>query len=202
MKVTIDSNQVTLDGQTLGEVLDEARILLEDQGRVIASVELDGSPLVGDGLDDSRDLEIVDGALSLGSEDVTMLATSALGEVDEALLAAEGLQTEAADLLQGDDPIPAFEKIGQAMSIWMQAQQAVAQAAIITGIDLEELTIEERSASDDIEHLRERLEQLKDMMVRGDTVALADTLAYEWPESVGRWRGLVRGLTDQIVNHP
>ncbi|MEQ9461456.1 MAG: hypothetical protein RIG82_10950 [Phycisphaeraceae bacterium] len=202
MKVTIDTNQVTLDGQTLGEVLDEARILLEDQGRVIASVELDGRPLVGDGLDDSRDLEIADGTLSLGSEDVTMLATSALGEVDEALLAAEGLQTEAADLLQGDDPIPAFEKIGQAMSIWMQAQQAVAQAAIITGIDLEELAIEERSASDDIEHLRERLEQLKDMMVRGDTVALADTLAYEWPESVGRWRGLVRGLTDQIVNHP
>ncbi|WP_428389983.1 hypothetical protein [Mucisphaera sp.] len=198
MKVHVDGEVVELAGQTVGELLDAASERLNTEGRVIAEVVLSGGPLVGDGLEDARDDEVADGALSLVSEDARALALMALDEIGGVLDEAEVLQTEAADLLQEDEPLEAYEKVGQAMGIWLQAQQAVAESCLLLALDLEEIAVGDERGSDQVEHLRKQLGELREQMLGQDTVALADSLAYEWPDAVERWRELVSSLKRTI----
>lgn len=194
MEILIDGKSVAFDGVTLGEILEEARDLLEEQGRIISEVELDGSPLVGEGLEEAQDRPLEGDQLVLRSEDTRELVISALHEINAQLPRAAEIQAEASELLQGDEPVEAYERVADAITIWLQAQQTVAQSALLLEIELETLALGEGTGFDAIEHLRDRLESLKDLMMRGDTVALADTLAYEWPETVDRWQELVGSL--------
>ncbi|WP_145445714.1 hypothetical protein [Mucisphaera calidilacus] len=198
MEILIDEQPVTLTGATLGELLEEARELLDERGRIIAEVEVDGSPLVGDGLEEAQDRAVEGDRLVLRTEDARALTLSALAEIDEQLPRAAEIQAEAADLLQGDEPVEAFERVADAIGIWLAAHQTVAQTALLMDIDLESLELGEGDGGATIDHLRERLTELKDLMTRGDTVALADSLAYEWPETVDRWRALVASLSRAI----
>ena len=45
-----------------------------------------------------------------------------------------------------------------------------------------------------------RLNELYEYLTNRDTVALADTLAYEWPDVTKRWQSVVDDLIQAIDN--
>ncbi len=195
MAVYIDDEAVTLKGTELGAVIEDARTLMEGRGRVIVEVNLNGRPLLGQELDQSRTMAVDGAEIRLVSAQPRDLAVETLSQVHAQLNEARRAQHQAADLLQRDHPKEAMKEIGKAVAVWQQTQQAVRFSTALLGISLEGRLFEGKPISEAMDLLVARLISLRDMMTAGDSLGLADSLQYEWSEVVEQWQRLV----DQIL---
>jgi hypothetical protein len=198
MPVLIDDLPVDIDTGPLGDVLLAAQQRIEPQGRIIVEVLLDGEPLIGDALVERQDEHLGDSILSLLTADPRELVIDTLGEIHRQLQAAGEYQTEAAGCLQRDDEQAALERIGEAMTIWQQTERAVRESAQIMEVSLDDLKIGGQTFSQLTAGLIAQLESLRDLLQARDTVAVADTLQYEWPETTMRWQQAVEKLVERI----
>ncbi|MEE9211724.1 MAG: hypothetical protein V3U29_03625, partial [Phycisphaeraceae bacterium] len=198
MTVFLDDQQTQLDGQNLGAVLAAAKDHLDPTGRVIVEVQLDGQPLIGDDLANKQNDPIEDHELRLYSVEPAQLGVAALEQVREALDRARQNQTQAAELLQQDQPVEAMNQINQAFDIWLQAQQAVMQSARLAGLELDEVRVDDRPLTDLTDALIDQLKSMRDLLAASDTVALADALAYEWPETIDQWQAAIGRVIEAI----
>ncbi len=198
MPVHIDDLPVAIDPGPLGDVLLAAQKQLEPQGRIIVEVLLDGTALVGEDLFDRQNDPIGDTTLNLITANPRELVVDTLSEIHRMLQVAAESQTEAADYLQRDDQVNGFERIGEAMTIWQQTERAVRESAQIMEISLDKLTIEEKTFSDLTSDLIEKLGNLRSLLEARDTVALADTLQYEWPDTTMLWQKAIEQLIEKI----
>lgn len=194
MPIYIDDEFIAMDARDLGGALDAAAERLAASGRVVVEVELDGAVLPGDQIDARRGEAIEQRELRMVSADPRVLSIETLEQVRARLGEAKRLQDDAADLLQRDDAPAALKKVGEAIEVWLQTQQAVLHSAAITGLDLDAITVDGEPLSGFTGQLLGRLKELKALIEAGDTVGLADTLAYEWPEEVARWESLIAAL--------
>ncbi|MEO0588225.1 MAG: hypothetical protein AAF078_11350, partial [Planctomycetota bacterium] len=106
-----------------------------------------------------------------------------------------------ADLLQAGDDASGLAAVGRVIELWAGVQSAVGQSAEVAGIDLNAMSVEDTPATDLIAGLLDRLRELRDLIQSGDTVALADALAYEWADTTASWGDLVETLLHRI-EHP
>lgn len=198
MPIYLDDEPVTIVGENLAAVLDAARRKLEPSGRLVVEVQLDGATLSSDQLQERADAAVAASEVRLYSADPRELAIDALDQVRGRLAQVRDDQQAAADLLQQDKGVEAIQKVGACIAGWLQTQQAVTLAANLAGVDLNTLQVGGKPATQCMERLIEGLKSLKDALVHRDTVALADALAYEWPEQVDDWDRLVERLTEEI----
>ncbi|MEM6458961.1 MAG: hypothetical protein AAF710_06175 [Planctomycetota bacterium] len=199
MQVILDELPVTLTGPSLGALLEEARDRLADGGRVVVEVAVDGAKLDEDAIDRRRAEDVAAYEVRLTSADPKALAVETLRQVDERLTDAETAQREAADLLQSDEPQPALKKVGESIEAWLQVQQAVLHSATLLGLNLDAIDIDGEPAHALTEQALDRLNDVKDHLQAGDTVALADSLAHEWPATTAKWHRLIERLIQQIT---
>lgn len=198
MPVHIDDLPVAIEPGPLGDVLLAAQKQLEADGRIIVEVLLDGAPLIGDDLFDRQNETVGDATLNLVTANPRELVVDTLGEIHRMLQVASESQTEAADCLQRDDEAGAYERIGDAMTIWQQTERAVRESAQIMEFTLDDLLVEERTFSELTAGLIEQLGALRSLLQARDTVALADTLQYEWPDTTMLWQKAVEQLIEKI----
>lgn len=198
MPVLIDDIPIDLPGETLGEVLLAAKQRLDPSGRMIVEISVDGDNLVGDAIHDRAHESIEQRELSLTTADTRGLVVELLEQVRGGLDEALRRQEAAADCLQRDEQVDALKHIGEAMSIWQQTEQAVRQCADLMAIELTELGADDASFEELCGNLITQLESLRDLLQARDTVAVADTLAYEWPETTEKWKGLVERLLEKV----
>ncbi|MEO1236700.1 MAG: hypothetical protein AAFX76_07930 [Planctomycetota bacterium] len=198
MQITLDDQTVDLDGPSLGQLLDAARDRLADGGRVVVEVAVDGHKLAEDQILARRDDDVADLDVRFVSADPRKLAVDTLEQVRGRLGDAAELQQEAADLLQRDQTQPALKKVGESIEGWLQVQQAVLHATVLLSIDLDTLTVDGEPAHALTTEALARLEDVKGHLQAGDTVALADALAYEWPETTAKWHALIDAVVEAI----
>lgn len=198
MPIYIDDEFITMTGANLGAALDAAAERLAASGRVVVEVMLEGAVLAGDQIDARRGEAIDQRDLRLVSADPRALSVETLEQIQARLGDARRLQDDAADLLQRDDASAALRKVGEAIEVWLQTQQAVLHSAAITGLDLDAVAVDNEPLSAFTEQLLSRLQELKGLIESGDLVALADALAYEWPEEVARWEALIAALIQTL----
>lgn len=200
MAIYLDDQPTKLTGNCLGEILASATEGLASGGggRVVVEVMLDGKVLNGDELGDHQNTELGDTEVRLTTADPKDLAVTTLLQVRQALPQAGGLHEKAAELLQADKAGEALEYIGAAIEVWMQAQEAVLGSAGVVGLGLDDVTVDGEPMTAFTDELIEQLHGLKDLIAAGDTVALADAMAYEWPPIVHRWDKLIETLIDVI----
>lgn len=205
MAIYLDDQPTELTGASLGELLAAATAELASGasgggggGRVVVEVMLDGKVLSGDELGDHENTALGDTEVRLTSADPKALAVSTLTQVREQLPQAGALHEQAAERLQADKPGEALEYIGAAIEVWMQTQEAVLGSAGVVGLGLDDVTVDGEPMTAFTDELIEQLHSLKDLIAAGDTVALADTLAYEWPPIVHRWDRLIETLIGEI----
>lgn len=202
MATYLDDQAVELPGDDLGTVLAAARQRLEGDGRVVIEVAMDGQTLSAEELEHQDQLPVpADSEVRLYTADPAALSVQTLEQVRAGLSHAADLQDQAADLLQQDQTRAAMEKVGQVVEIWLQVQQAVLHAAMLTGVNLDELKVDGVPLSESTQDLIDKLHALKDAINQQDTVGLADALGYEWPEVVDRWDRLVGELIARIQQH-
>ncbi|MFW6058618.1 MAG: hypothetical protein ACODAQ_00465 [Phycisphaeraceae bacterium] len=199
MPIYLDDEAVELPGDDLGTVLAAARERLEADGRVVVEVAMDGQTLSADDLEQQHQTPVpADSDVRLYTADPAALSIETLEQVRTALSGAADLQDQAADLLQQDQISEAMQKVAQVVEIWLQVQQAVLNAALLTSVDLDELKVDDQPLSAFTDDLVEKLNTLKETIHNQDTVGLADALGYEWPEVVDRWDRLVGELIARI----
>jgi len=198
MPVFLDEVAVELEGGQLGELIAAAQQRLEPSGRIIIEVAVEGDAIVGDALSQRQDEALAGRTLKLYSADPRELTLTLLEQVRAELDPLRKMQADAAELLQQDQPADALKQLGEAMGVWLQAQQAVLHAAQVMKVDLDNLVVDDRTLASHVEQLRVQLEEVKTLIVGGDTVGLADALAYEWPDTIDAWDRLIAKLADTI----
>jgi len=191
MAIYLDGQPVDLAGDTLGAVIDAARGRLTSAGRMLVEVTFNGEPYFGDDLQAQRQSPIGGGEVILVSAEPRELAGTTLQQVRASLEDARAAQHDAAERFQQDQPAEAMQQVGRAIEVWQGTQQAVLQSARLVGIDLNQRVFEDQPMNVVIEALVLQLRNLRDLLTAGDTVGLADSLAYEWPELTDRWDRLL-----------
>jgi hypothetical protein len=195
MAIYLDDEPAKLKGSCLAEILAAATDGLAGDGRVVVEVQLNGKVLNGDELGEHRDTLLDDAELRLTSADPRALAVSTLLQVRDVLPHAGELHEQAAEKFQQDNPTEALKYVAEAIEVWMQVQEAVLGSAGILSLSLDEVKVDGEPMTGFTEELIGKLHGLKDLITAGDTVGMADALAYEWPPLVGRWEALI----DQLI---
>ena len=198
MAIFLDDQVVLLDGENLGDLLGSAKRRLEADDRVVVEVRIDGEKLDGDGIDRQQTIQISDSEVRLYTAEPLQLAASTLDLARGQLTEARTVQQEASDLVHDDRLADALEKISQVIEIWLQVQPAVLDSARFVGLDLDQITVDGSPVTDYTDELIENLRTLKELIANGDTVGLADVLAYEWPPVVDRWDRVIGRLVEVI----
>lgn len=198
MQITLDGQPVTLEGASLGDVLAAAQAHCEAQGRIVVEVQFNGRALVGTELEQAQAAQLTDASVALLSAKPGELAAEALRGAAQLLDEARSAQGAAALHLQQDDVAEAMTHIGRAIEIWQQTQTAVLQVCQLLNLDLEQLPLADSTAMTQINRLLDQLKELRQLLQAADTVALADALAYEWPDTVDRWQSLLGALIQQV----
>ena len=198
MAIYLDDQPVQLGGDDLAAVLDAAKQQLAHSGRVVVEVSVDGKTLTNDELQDQIHSAVGSGEMRLYTADPNDLVRSTLemllGQLDE----ARQHQSDAAERLHQDERDEAMSLISQAMDVWMQTQQAVAHSVNLTDINIETIDVEGTPGRALIDQLIDQLKSLRDTIEAGDSVALADALAYEWPQIADRWQKMLLKIIEQI----
>lgn len=198
MPVFIDDQATTLPGDTVAQVMQQAQTRITDQGRMIVEVQLDGRTLVDDALDHASELPMADAELRLYTADPATLCIESLEQARPRLDQAQQLTQQASELLQQDQTPTAMQHLGEILAVWQQVQQVVSHVLALSQIDPEALTVDGETAQQMIHSLVERFEEMREQVVAGDAVALADALAYEWPETAGKWQQLIDAMIHQL----
>lgn len=198
MAVYIDDQQVELSGERLSGVLAAAREYLRPRGRLIVEISVDGRSVTGEQLETQANAPVSDSEVRLASAAPDELVCSALDEARTALDQARDLQMAAAELLQQDQTQPAMKKIAEAVILWQQTQEIVIQSLGLTGIALDELRVDGRPSRELVQELIDQLRHVRQLVTDQDSIGLADTLAYEWPQTVELWDRLIEQLADRV----
>lgn len=191
MPIYLDGQRTELTGQTLADLIDAAQRRVAGAGRIIVEVIVNGETLGQDQIESSSGNPVLGSEVRLESADPRELAGTTLEQVRIGLTDAREAQAEAASLFQQDQPSDAMQQVSRAISVWQQTQQAVLQSTMLLGINLDQKTFEQQPVIKMTDSLLAQLRTLRDLIAAGDTVGLADTLAYEWPEMTDRWDRLI-----------
>lgn len=191
MTIYLDDQPVQLEGTDLSAVLTAANDHLAPGGRILVEVQLDGQSLVSDHLEENLGMAVGQKELRLYSADPQELAVLTLQQVRQKLEDTGEAQTQAAQLLQEDRQDEAMRQVGRAIEGWQQTQQAALYSAQLLQMDLDDKRVDGQTITELVGQLIEQLRVLRDLLSSGDTVGLADVLAYEWPQTVDTWDQLI-----------
>lgn len=198
MGIYVDDALTSISAPVLRDAIEQALEQMDDPSRVVVEVRVGDDLVPADQLDDHLDTRLGGVDVFLTTATTAGVARDALEQARAALAEAHRLQSEAADLLQQDDPQAGFQRIGHAVELWLQVQSAVAQVAGLVGVDLGSLDLDGATGGDALADLVTRLQELKQAIASGDALGLADALAYEWPDAVAAWDRLIARLIDRV----
>ncbi len=197
MAIYLDDEPFHFVGGNLGAVLDAANKRVQKEGRVIVEVHVGERALVGEALRAARDESFHQHEVKLISADPSELALSTLRQVRDLLTEAHEGFGAAAEAFQTDDGATGMSRLGKAMDIWHQLPTAILHSASLLNINLDQMP-DELSLNDASNALADQLRQLREHVQNNDTVALADSLAYEWPKTAERWDRILVALINRI----
>lgn len=194
MQLTIDSKTHAIDGDTVGDVLARAAAQAEATGRLIVEVTVDGSAWDEDALGSPERLAQPADHLEIVTEDRNELVGRTLRDAIAALDEVDRRQQVAAEAIQADRAAEGLPELAEALDLWLHVRHAAVVAAGTLEIDLDALRREDTEADAAFGDLERLLEQLLASIRVQDSAATTDTLLYEMPDVVQRWRSVLEGL--------
>ncbi|MHB1155959.1 MAG: hypothetical protein ACYC26_03865 [Phycisphaerales bacterium] len=198
MPIYLDNQPLDTDVQTVGQAIAAARDSSSAGGRLIVEVRIDGEVLVNESLEAAHDQQVGDRELQLTTAEPKELARQTLLEMREALAATADDQQRAAELLQADQNTGALQHVRQALGVWQQTQQSVLHSAQLLGIRLDDITVRDQPVAQLVAALTDHLMLVRQQLLAGDWLGLADTLSYEMNDAVATWTAVIDALCEKI----
>lgn len=199
MRVLLDDSPIEVEPATIERAFEVGREEADARGRIVIEV-------LGDGL--SIDQAMIENPpadsggfaeLKLVTADpgvfVSVTLTDSAAVLDEAARA----QRAVADELLAGRVEGALEPMQAALSAWAVVRDVVDKSAAILGMDTGEIDVGGVSGSAIIDGLADRLGEIRRALGEQDHSALADVMAYDMPEQVERWRGLLTEMATRAA---
>ncbi|MCP4246643.1 MAG: hypothetical protein GY778_06310 [bacterium] len=203
MDVYLDDKPTTLhvgDAGTLGELVENAGRQVGANDRVIVGIVCDGIDV------DSGDFEAAlaepadrYGRIDLQSGSVEALVRDALAQAQQVLADTESLREQVVDDLTRGQTEQARTGLGECLKNWSQVHQAVTQSIAFLKLDPGTLMVGDRSLDAAINAVGEQLTLVKDALLAGDDVMLADVLQYEFDEVCTVWNAAIEAILGRIA---
>lgn len=202
MRVFLDDQIVPLERRSFAWALGEVRLRAERSHRVIVEATLDGLSIPEEALVDPPDEDFPGAEIRFTSDDPTELVRRTLGQVASALEDTQLEQNRAAELLQSGSIEQAMTHLSAALSNWSDVQQAVNSSVLLTGLDLDTLSIDRGGRasplSSSIAGLSAQLKELKLGLSAQDWSGVADTLSLDLSEQADEFKEVLRAISDAL----
>jgi molybdopterin converting factor small subunit len=198
MQVFVDDKPIDeegIEGSTLGDALRHVQSNLPAPHKIVAGVLCDGELIPAQDMIASlekplAEIDRVDVITSTKEDLVIDVMTHASTTLDE----SETTSQRVAQLLTEGKSAAARQALGDCIRTWQQIHDAVAQSLSILRLDPETIMIRDELLIDAIGKPRDVLLQIKDALVAGDEVVLADILQYEFADVVQTWHAIIARL--------
>ena len=201
MQVFVDDKLIdeeSIEGRTLGDAIRHVQSGLTAPHKIVAGVLCDGETIAADDMIESlqkplTEISRVDVITSTKEDLVIDVMTNASTSLEESETASQ----RVAQLLTEGKSAAAREALADCLRTWQQIHDAVAKSLSILGLDPETIMIRDEPLIDAIGKPREVLLQVKDALVAGDEVLLADILQYEFSDVTQTWHAIIARLRRQ-----
>jgi len=186
MCVTVNREELATEQlglQTVGQVLSH----VQRDNRLVVNLLIDGLAPDLTCFEGLRKSPLLGHTVYIETVEPRQMAMDVLFEVDQQLVEADRLKSEAVDLLQRNNPMKAMQRLSGCFSIWQHAQESIRKTAQLLRVDLSRLRVEGGSLSEFLAEFSGQLRQIKSSLEMRDFVTLSDTLTYELTRATQRW---------------
>jgi len=197
MPVVVDNQPLSTDSlglRTFGQVLAH----LQRENRLIVHVLIDGQEPDLDAMPALKATPTGAHTIYVETTEPRTMARQVLDETDRLIDQADELRGEAVDLLSAGQQNKAFEKLSTAFGYWQHTQDSISKVAQLLRVDLNRLVVDSRSLAEFLGEFAGQLRGIRSSLEGRDFVSLADTLAYELPETTARWRDAIAAIRDVV----
>jgi hypothetical protein len=166
---------------TLSAAIIEVCARVNEAGRAVLRITIDGAPLSLDNFqDDLGEKSLADaGLLEIQTESVLTLVATSIEELQEALSELPTICHQLAEVFQRGEAEEGFEKLPQLFDIWHAIKTREDQICRALDLDANHLTIDDATLPELHEELNAELGKAVVALQSQDTVALGDLLEYE-----------------------
>ena len=205
MTIMLDQEVVTpeLDAaSTLGETLLWVQNRLQDTGKVIVKVEIDGTVLDGTALSEKDQMAVGARQVGIFTADQRDLAHAMLGKLAALVEYLGTRHRDVANLIEQGQLPKALEQLGGVLSAWQQIDQAYSSLCRMLHLRVEDLHVGDKRATDSLAEFQGQLQEIHQALTQQDMVLLADVLQYEMDGAVANWTGMLAatlGVVDGVI---
>lgn len=193
MSVTVDHEPLDireLNIQTIGQVLAH----LQKDHRLVTQVLIDGE----EATNGFRSMPVDGHSVFIETSDPRELALEVLDETASRIQQSDAMKSEAAELLQKNQPNKAFERLSSCIRAWHDGQEALLKTAELLRVDLTTVTVEEQQFEEVLADFTANLRSIRSALEQRDFVLLSDVLLYETAEMTPKWLAAINALRDTI----
>jgi hypothetical protein len=193
LSVTVDHEPFDVQKlkiQTIGQVLAH----LQKDHRLVTQVLIDGE----EATNGFRSMPVDGHSIFIETSDPRELALEVLDETASRIQQSDAMKSEAAELLQKNQPNKAFERLSSCIRAWHDGQEALLKTAELLRVDLTTVMVEEQQFEEVLADFTANLRSIRGALDQRDFVLLGDVLLYETAEMTGKWLAAINALRDTI----
>jgi hypothetical protein len=195
MTISIDgqeNKQLETTGRTIGDVLDEAKKILADSGRIIVSIVCDGETILPDQIkqtsaEPASKYTSIDFQTAMPDE----LVRSSLATCKDFITTIQRDLAEVVDCLRQSRVQDAMVKIGPIFALLNQTHRGIFNVFKLMDVDPGSIELSWGTAEQLLTGLVDHLQQIKQALQNNDYVQLADLFEYELGTMLERWQELI-----------
>lgn len=197
MRVFLDEQLCETAADSVAKAIASAAALAEKQGRMVVEVMVDGDCWTDEQIAAASSSDTGAEEVKLRTAVPAQLVCQVLRDAEAVLAEADYLQEKAAELIESGQQEEARERLNEALTIWVNVQQAISMSSEIMGWNLEQETGGPDSPAAIIDNLNGHLKLLRQALEANDPVGLIDSLRFDFPEVISRWRKLLSDLAER-----
>ncbi len=187
MKLTVDNDSsipLISNPSTLSDVLLDVTGMLGNDGRVIQSINLNGTDIAPEALTPELGATLVESidSLSIESANMKTLIRDALLEMGEVLPELPAVCHSLSEVLQSDNPGEGFGQFNQLLDIWEVVKERQLQAVNVLALEQEAVQVGDTTLAAHNTLLDSTLAKSRNMMETSDFAGLGDLLSYDLNE--------------------
>ncbi len=201
MELFVDDKRIeteSVDGLTLGDALDLVQSDHCAPRQIVVGVRCNGDVVAADDMADALQKPItnfdrIEVLTSTKEALVIDVMTQAANTLDD----SETESRRVADLLTEGKTVEARQNLGECLRAWQHIHDAVAKSIGMLGLDSEAITVRDETLLSAISRPRDVLLQVRDALLAGDDVLLADILQYEFADVTDTWHAIIARLRQE-----
>ncbi|MDI9403636.1 MAG: hypothetical protein QM516_07165 [Limnohabitans sp.] len=199
MRIYLDDLETSLRATSVGGALQSAASVVEQAGRMIVEVSVDGVAWNEEDLATASYAERSAGEIRLVTAHPAELLRDTCMHAADAVLNADDMQRNAATLLQSNRTKEGLDALLQSLAVWGSVQTAVSRGLALGVLSRESLAAQSVDIEGAIQALDRQLRTVRDAMSNGDQTALADTLLYEFPQVAKQFATMLVSLANECA---